>query len=198
MDTMSSQWIEGVKALDAQKSNKSCQEQAQSLDNVLQGLVITDVKKEDASPEKSELSGLAKELKAVIDSGGDFASDSAIAARFYRDLKGDPKLKEQKKQETKGKGQAAIKAFKVKWAALKLKKIEMKQTKSEEVVDLTKLDAEYCTVDRMWSREGGTPAALETCKNYCVSALKAYEAGELFYGHPMTKYDDWRKRIMVR
>ena len=200
-DSMSSQWVEGVRALEAKGELQTNQEKAEKLDNVFKGLVDTTDKKHAqnlANPQGGELSVLEKDLKQVIASGGEFASDSAIAARFYRELKSDPVLKRQKVEATKGKGNAALKGFRAKWASTTLSKIQVKHTKTEQVVDLSTLDAEYCTVDRMWSREGGTQTALETCKNYCEEALKHYENGELFHGHPMMKYDNFRKRMLVR
>ena len=197
-DSMSKQWVKGVRALEAKGQQETNQEKAEKLDNVFKDLVDTTDKKQAEGSQGGEPTGLEKELKDVIANGGEFPHDSAIAARFYRDLKNDPVLKQQKKDECKGKGNAALKAFRAKWASTTLTKIKMKQTKTEQVVDLTALDAEYCTVDRMWSREGGTQTALETCKNYCEEALKHYENGELFHGHPMMKYDKFRKRMLVR
>ena len=198
-DSMSSQWLQGVQALDAKGEQQTNQEKAENLDRVFMGLVDTSVKKESqVVPQVMELSALEKDLKAVIASGGEFDSNGAVAARFYRELRADPKLRQKKVEATKGKGNAALKAFKAKWAATTLTKIQVKHTKTEQVIDLTTLDAEFCTVDRMWSREGGTQTALETCKNYCEQALKHYEDGELFHGHPMMKYDTFRKRMLVR
>ena len=138
------------------------------------------------------------DLKTMIKNGGDFDPKGAMASMFHRAVKNDPDLKARKEAECKGKGNIVLKQFKLKWARESLTHIMKKHIKTEEIVDLEKLDAEFCTIDRMWSREGGTPAALQTCQVFTESALDSYEKGELFHGHEYLKYDKMRKRMLVR
>ena len=111
------------------------------------------------------------DLKTMINNGGDFDPKGAMASMFHRAVKNDPDLKARKEAECKGKGNIVLQQFKLKWAKESLTHIMKKHIKTEEIVDLEKLDAEFCTIDRMWSREGGTPAALQTCQVFTESAL---------------------------
>lgn len=175
---------------------------AEMLDKQLEKILANTTVKTDGGsgmpqlPEK--VLKLVNDLKTMIKNEGDFDPKGALASTFHRAVKNDPELKARKEAECKGKGNLVLKQFKLKWAKENLGNIMKKHIKTEEVVDLEKLDAEFCTIDRMWSREGGTPAALQTCQVFTESALESYEKGELFHGHNYLKYDKMRKRMMVR
>ena len=138
------------------------------------------------------------QLESVIAAGGHFESDSAVGRRFYADLKNDPALKKAKNDECRGKGKQVLLAFREKWASTKLKHVSSTKSRISQVVDLVSLNAEYCTLDRAWYREGATEAAWETAVTFLKSALEKFQAGEGFHGHPSLKFDDMRKTTMVR
>ena len=137
------------------------------------------------------------QLENVIQNGGQFPHDSAVARRFYADLKNDPELKKQKEEECRGKGKEVLLAFKHKWATTKLSKVSLTKSRTETITDLVALDAEYCTLDRVWDREGRTEAAWDTSVTFMQSALGKFQAGVGFHGHPFLKYDDMRETTMV-
>ena len=208
--SLSSMWGEALKVLGdnlkeateagAEESGKA----ALMLDKQLIKLLANTIVKTEAMSAPAEISELPEpvqkhvnDLKDVIASGGAMKRKGAVESKFHRAIQRDPLLKAQK-DECKGKGNLVLAEFKTKWAQGDLSQIMQKHIKTEEVIDLEKLDAEFVTIDRMWSREGGTPAALETCQVFTESALASYEKGELFHGHQYLKYDKMRKRMMVR
>jgi hypothetical protein len=179
---------------------KDIKTMAQTLHKDLHSL-ITNFK--DSNPQHAEVASMKEpsifdQLETVVKNGGAFESDSAVARRFYSDLKKDPALKKAKNDACRGNGKEALLAFREKWAGTKLTQVNQSRSKIAEVVDLVSLNAEYCTLDRIWTREGGTEPAWETSLTFVKSALAKFQAGEGFHGHPFLKYCDMRRTTMVR
>ena len=141
------------------------------------------------------------DLKAVIDSGGALKRKGSAESRFQRATQKNSTTKAQK-AEAKAKGNLALAQFRLKWAQGDMSEIMHKYLITDDMDNLENLDAEFVTLDRMWSGEGGTPAALEHRLHWnkvvTESAMASYEKGELFHGHVKLKYDKMRKRMMVR
>lgn len=71
-----------------------------------------------------------------------------------------------------------------KWCARKYDECTIVRKKTEAMTDLNSVDAEYCTFTRICKREGNDVIAFETAKSYCTHAIRAWEAGKTFHGHP--------------
>ena len=96
-----------------------------------------------------------------------------------------------------GRSHAATAAFAKKWCQTKLDELTIRKTKEEEVEDLSSLDAEYCTFNRIVSGEGGGPEGFASAKNWTISALGAWQSKGTFRGHPWIKYNDFRKKLLI-
>jgi hypothetical protein len=62
--------------------------------------------------------------------------------------------------------------------------LTIKRKRTEAVVDLKSFDAEYCAFGRVHMREGSDVIAFQAAKSYCAWAIRAWENGETFHGHP--------------
>ena len=71
-----------------------------------------------------------------------------------------------------------------KWCERMYDECTIVRKKTETVTDLNALQAEYCVFSRVVQREGGDSAALGVAKSYCTHAIRAWQSGETFHGHP--------------
>jgi hypothetical protein len=163
--------------------------------------VVKDIRRKDPDPESThptmdqKTSKLVGELDAVISSGGVMVMKSAVGKKFYDELNEDPTLKEEYKSL---KTHKQMKTFRQAYAMRKKTSLlERITAKTEEVFDLSRVDAEYCSFPRIVQREGNDVAAYATAEFYVKSATERYSAGKSFNGHPYVKWDPMRNMAMV-
>ena len=209
--SLSSMWGEALKVLGdkikeateagAEESGKAALMLDKQLIKLLANTIVRRASTADLRELPEAVQNHVNDLKAVIDSGGALKRKGSVESRFQRATQKNSTTKAQK-AEAKAKGNFALAQFRLKWAQGDMSEIMHKYLITDDMDNLENLDAEFATLDRMWSGEGGTPAALEHRlhwnKGVTESAMASYEKGELFHGHQNLKYDKMRKRMMVR
>ena len=152
-----------------------------------------------AVPEE-EPCGAAKAYKQVMEHGkAAGGSHGAAAKQFEKEFKKHLKLNEAMKNEYEDAGSSYDKQreIKMKFAGIRFRNVMNEKSKTERLVDIATVDAEYCTFPRAWDREGRDAVGYKNTQEYFASAVQKWTSGETFLGHPYCKWDPDRKTGMV-
>ena len=201
--SLSSMWGEALKVLGdnlkeateagAEASGKAALVLDKQLIKLLANTIVTRASSADLREFPEAVQNNVNLLKDMIDSGGALKRKGAVETMFQRARKNQSF--KANKAEAKAQGNLALAKFRLEWAQGEVSKIMQKHAITDELDNLENLDAEFVTLDRMWSCEG--IPRLPWNKLVTESALASYEKGEL-HGHQYLKYDKMRKRMMVR
>ena len=202
--SLSSMWGEALNVLSdnlkeatdagAEASGKAALMLDKQLIKLLANTIVTRASSADLREFPEAVQNNVNALKDMIDSGGALKRKGAVESMFQRAQKNQSF--KANKAEAKAQGNLALAKFRLAWAQGEVSKIKQKHAITDELDNLENLDAEFVTLDRMWSCEG--IPRLPWNKLVTESALASYEKGELFHGHQYLKYDKMRKRMMVR